>query len=62
LRRFRTSQPQVRACRKSWLSSSGHPVNQSTKALSDFAGRGWIRLEGRSVVVSESARLARRAG
>jgi CRP/FNR family cyclic AMP-dependent transcriptional regulator len=31
------------------------------KALGDFAHRGWIRLEGKSVVISDSARLARRA-
>jgi CRP/FNR family transcriptional regulator, cyclic AMP receptor protein len=32
------------------------------KALSDFTRRGWIRLEGRSVVITESENLARRAG
>jgi CRP-like cAMP-binding protein len=31
------------------------------KALSDFAHRGWIRLEGKSVLISDSERLARRA-
>lgn len=31
------------------------------KALADFAGRGWIRLDGRAVVLLESDRLARRA-
>jgi CRP-like cAMP-binding protein len=31
------------------------------KALSDFAGRGWIRLDGRSVVLLARDRLARRA-
>src|SRR5579875_3744479 len=30
------------------------------KALSDFASRGWIRLEGRSVVLLDRDRLARR--
>jgi CRP-like cAMP-binding protein len=31
------------------------------KALADFAGRGWLRLEGKSVVLLEEQRLARRA-
>jgi CRP/FNR family transcriptional regulator len=31
------------------------------KALSDFAGRGWLRLEGRSVTLLATDRLARRA-
>jgi CRP/FNR family transcriptional regulator, cyclic AMP receptor protein len=31
------------------------------KAMADFAHRGWIRLEGKSVVISDSERLARRA-
>ncbi|MGZ8690808.1 MAG: Crp/Fnr family transcriptional regulator [Aeromicrobium sp.] len=31
------------------------------KALSDFSHRGWIRLEGKSVVITESERLAHRA-
>ncbi len=31
------------------------------KALSDFSSRGWIRVDGRSVLISDSARLARRA-
>jgi CRP/FNR family cyclic AMP-dependent transcriptional regulator len=31
------------------------------KALADFAGRGWIALESRSVVVLSPDRLARRA-
>lgn len=31
------------------------------KALSDFAGRGWIRIEGRSVLLLDQDRLARRA-
>lgn len=32
------------------------------KALSDFAGRGWIRVQGRSVMVLDAERLSRRAG
>jgi CRP-like cAMP-binding protein len=31
------------------------------KAPADFAHRGWIRLEGKSVLISDSERLARRA-
>jgi CRP-like cAMP-binding protein len=31
------------------------------KALADFAHRGWIRLEGKSVLISDSERFARRA-
>ncbi len=31
------------------------------KALADFAGRGWLRLEGKSVVLLDEDRLARRA-
>ncbi|MDQ1695844.1 MAG: family transcriptional regulator, cyclic receptor protein [Frankiaceae bacterium] len=31
------------------------------KALSDFANRGWLRLEGRTVLLMDSERLARRA-
>jgi CRP-like cAMP-binding protein len=31
------------------------------KALADFAGRGWLRLEGKSVVILDRERLARRA-
>jgi CRP/FNR family cyclic AMP-dependent transcriptional regulator len=31
------------------------------KALSDFAHRGWIRLEAKSVLISDAARLAGRA-
>ena len=31
------------------------------KALADFAHRGWIRLEGKSVLISDSEHLARRA-
>lgn len=31
------------------------------KALADFATRGWLRLEGKSVVILDNLRLARRA-
>ncbi|MFC9557349.1 Crp/Fnr family transcriptional regulator [Rhodococcus sp. NPDC056960] len=31
------------------------------KSLAEFAHRGWLRLEGRSVVISDAERLARRA-
>jgi CRP-like cAMP-binding protein len=31
------------------------------KALADFAQRGWMRLEGKSVLILEPDRLARRA-
>jgi CRP-like cAMP-binding protein len=31
------------------------------KALSEFANRGWLRLEGRSVLLLDQERLARRA-
>ena len=31
------------------------------KALAEFAHRGWIRLEGRSVLISDTERLAKRA-
>ena len=31
------------------------------KALAEFAHRGWIRLEGKTVVICNSERLARRA-
>jgi CRP/FNR family transcriptional regulator len=31
------------------------------KALADFASRGWLRLEGRAVLLLDSNRLARRA-
>jgi hypothetical protein len=31
------------------------------KTLSDFAQRGWIRLDGKSVLISDTERLARRA-
>ncbi len=32
------------------------------KALSDFAGRGWIRLDGKAVVLLDPERLAQRSG
>jgi CRP/FNR family cyclic AMP-dependent transcriptional regulator len=32
------------------------------RVLGDFVGRGWLRLEDRSVTIREPARLARRAG
>ena len=31
------------------------------KTLADFVGRGWIRVDGKSVVITEPERLARRA-
>lgn len=31
------------------------------KALAEFAHRGWLRLEGKSVIISDTERLARRA-
>ncbi|HZE39464.1 MAG TPA: Crp/Fnr family transcriptional regulator [Stackebrandtia sp.] len=31
------------------------------KALADFAGRGWLRLDGKSVIILDPERLARRA-
>ena len=31
------------------------------KALADFGQRGWLRLEGKSVLITDSERLARRA-
>jgi CRP/FNR family transcriptional regulator, cyclic AMP receptor protein len=40
------------------VGSSRETVN---KALNDFAQRGWIRIDGRSVLISDSERLARRA-
>ena len=30
------------------------------KALADFAGRGWLRLDGRSVVINDVERLSKR--
>jgi CRP/FNR family cyclic AMP-dependent transcriptional regulator len=41
-----------------YVGASRETVN---KALSDFAHRGWIRLDGKSVLISDSERLARRA-
>ena len=32
------------------------------KALADFAHRGWLRLEGKSVLITNAERLARRSG
>jgi len=40
------------------VGSSRETVN---KALSDFAQRGWIRVDGKSVLIKEPERLARRA-
>lgn len=40
------------------VGSSRETVN---KALNDFSQRGWIRLEGKSVVIAESDSLSRRA-
>jgi CRP-like cAMP-binding protein len=40
------------------VGSSRETVN---KALSDFSQRGWIRLDGKSMVITESEHLARRA-
>jgi CRP-like cAMP-binding protein len=31
------------------------------KALADFASRGWLRLDGKSVIILDPERLARRA-
>ena len=41
-----------------FVGASRETVN---KALSEFANRGWLRIEGRSVVLLEKDRLARRA-
>ncbi|MDH6198632.1 CRP/FNR family cyclic AMP-dependent transcriptional regulator [Mycobacterium frederiksbergense] len=40
------------------VGSSRETVN---KALSDFAQRGWIRVQGKSILIDNSERLARRA-
>ncbi|WP_454787946.1 cAMP-activated global transcriptional regulator CRP [Mycolicibacterium lutetiense] len=40
------------------VGSSRETVN---KALSDFAQRGWIRVQGRSILIDNAERLARRA-
>jgi CRP/FNR family cyclic AMP-dependent transcriptional regulator len=39
------------------VGASGETVN---KALAEFASRGWLRVEGKSVVVFDPERLARR--
>ena len=31
------------------------------KALADFASRGWLRLDGKSIIILDPERLARRA-
>jgi CRP/FNR family cyclic AMP-dependent transcriptional regulator len=41
-----------------YVGASRETVN---KALADFAHRGWLRLEGKSVLILEPQRLARRA-
>src|SRR5437660_323286 len=41
-----------------FVGASRETVN---KALSEFANRGWLRIEGRSVVLLAKDRLARRA-
>ena len=41
-----------------FVGASRETVN---KALADFAHRGWVRLEGKSVVILDRERLARRA-
>jgi CRP-like cAMP-binding protein len=41
-----------------YVGASRETVN---KALADFAHRGWLRLEGKSVLILEPERLARRA-
>ena len=40
------------------VGAAGETVN---KALADFAHRGWIRLDGKSVLICDSERLAHRA-
>ena len=40
------------------VGSSRETIN---KALSEFANRGWIRQQGKTVFVLEAAKLARRA-
>ena len=40
------------------IGASRETVN---KTLADFVGRGWIRVDGKSVVITEPERLARRA-
>jgi CRP-like cAMP-binding protein len=41
-----------------YVGASRETVN---KALADFAHRGWLRLEGKSVLILDPERLARRA-
>ena len=41
---------------------SGASRETVNKALADFAGRGFLRLEGRAVVILDVERLTRRAG
>jgi hypothetical protein len=31
------------------------------KALADFAGRGWLKLDGRSVLITDVERLSKRS-
>jgi len=50
--------PQLKEELAQLVGASRETVN---KALADFAHRGWIRLEGKSVLISDSERLARRA-
>ena len=40
------------------MGASRETVN---KVLSDFTNRGWIRLRGKGVIISEAERLALRA-
>jgi hypothetical protein len=46
--------------RRSWRSSSARRETVN-KALADFASRGWLRLDGKSVIILDPERLARRA-
>ncbi len=41
-----------------YVGASRETVN---KALADFASRGWVRVEGKSVVILDRERLTRRA-
>ncbi|MGI8695691.1 MAG: Crp/Fnr family transcriptional regulator, partial [Mycobacteriales bacterium] len=41
-----------------YVGASRETVN---KALADFAGRGWLRLDGKAVILLDRDRLARRA-
>ena len=47
--------------RRSSRSSSGPRARPSTRRAADFASRGWLRLEPRSVVIMDIERLSRRA-